>query len=47
MPARPIASGTVSFGLVAIPVKLYATGDEDAVAIHGVLHEGGAITGAG
>ena len=23
MPARPIASGTISFGLVAIPIKLY------------------------
>lgn len=27
MSARAIASGTISFGLVAIPVKLYATGE--------------------
>jgi len=27
MAARPIASGTVSFGLVAIPIKLYSTVD--------------------
>ena len=33
MSARSIASGTVSFGLVTIPVKLYSTG-EPAAGIH-------------
>ena len=33
MSARAMASGTVSFGLVAIPVKLYTTG-ESANSIH-------------
>ena len=27
MSARPIASATVSFGLVSVPVKLYSTAD--------------------
>ena len=30
MPARPIASGNVSFGLVSIPVKLYSTGESSS-----------------
>jgi DNA end-binding protein Ku len=30
MAARPIASGTISFGLVAIPVKMYSTAESDA-----------------
>ena len=33
MAARAIASGTISFGLVTIPVKLYSTG-EPAAGIH-------------
>ncbi|MEO8504720.1 MAG: Ku protein [Acidobacteriota bacterium] len=33
MSARSISSGTISFGLVTIPVKLYSTG-ESAVGIH-------------
>ena len=33
MSARAIASGTISFGLVTIPVKLYSTG-EPAAGIH-------------
>jgi DNA end-binding protein Ku len=33
MSARAISSGTISFGLVTIPVKLYSTG-ESAVGIH-------------
>jgi DNA end-binding protein Ku len=38
MSARPFASGTVSFGLVTIPVKLYSTG-ENAVGIQlNMLH---------
>jgi len=39
MSARPFASGTVSFGLVTIPVKLYSTG-ESAVGIQlNMLHK--------
>ena len=30
MPARPIASGNVSFGLVSIPVKLYSSSDNSS-----------------
>ena len=33
MSARAISNGTISFGLVTIPVKLYSTG-ESAVGIH-------------
>jgi len=39
MSARPFASGTISFGLVTIPVKLYSTG-ESAVGIQlNMLHK--------
>jgi DNA end-binding protein Ku len=39
MSARPYASGTISFGLVTIPVKLYSTG-ESAVGIQlNMLHK--------
>ncbi len=38
MAARPIASGTVSFGLVAIPIKLYSTGDYSASVQLNWLH---------
>ncbi|MGE3526516.1 MAG: Ku protein, partial [Gemmatimonadales bacterium] len=27
MPARPIASATISFGLVSVPVKLYSASE--------------------
>lgn len=38
MSARPFASGTISFGLVTVPVKLYSTG-ESAVGIQlNMLH---------
>jgi DNA end-binding protein Ku len=39
MSARPFASGTISFGLVTVPVKLYSTG-ESAVGIQlNMLHK--------
>jgi DNA end-binding protein Ku len=38
MSARPIASGTISFGLVSIPVKLYAAGDASAGVSFNMLH---------
>lgn len=39
MPARAIASGTVSFGLVAIPIKLYASGESAATISFSMVHE--------
>jgi DNA end-binding protein Ku len=38
MSARPIASGTISFGLVSIPVKLYAAADASAGISFNLLH---------
>ncbi|MBI3932538.1 MAG: Ku protein [Acidobacteria bacterium] len=38
MPARPLASGTVSFGLVSIPVKLFAAGESKAAVSFNLLH---------
>jgi DNA end-binding protein Ku len=38
MSARPIASGTVSFGLVSIPVKLYSAGNSAAGISFNLLH---------
>jgi DNA end-binding protein Ku len=38
MPARPIASGTISFGLVSIPVKLYAATQPSAGVSFNLLH---------
>jgi DNA end-binding protein Ku len=38
MSARPIASGTISFGLVSIPVKLYAAADASAGVSFNMLH---------
>ena len=38
MSARPIASGTISFGLVSIPVKLYAAADASASVSFNMLH---------
>ncbi len=37
--ARPIASGTISFGLVAIPIKLFSTSESDARISLNSLHE--------
>ena len=38
MSARPIASGTISFGLVSIPIKLYAAADASAAVSFNLLH---------
>lgn len=38
MSIRPFASGTVSFGLVTIPVKLYSTGESAAGITLNMLH---------
>ncbi len=38
MAARPIASATLSFGLVSIPVKLYPTGEPAATIRFHLLH---------
>ena len=37
--ARPIASGTISFGLVAIPVKLFSTNESDSRITLNSIHE--------
>ena len=37
--ARPIASGTVAFGLVAIPIKLYSTNQSGAKVSLNYIHE--------
>jgi DNA end-binding protein Ku len=39
MSARPFASGTISFGLVTIPVKLYSTGESAAGISFNMLHK--------
>ncbi len=39
MSLRPFASGTVSFGLVSIPVKLYSTGESAATIQLNMLHK--------
>lgn len=39
MSARPIASGTISFGLVTIPIKLFASTDSAAKISFNQLHE--------
>lgn len=38
MSARPIASGTISFGLVSIPVKVYAASNASAALSFNLLH---------
>ncbi len=38
MSARPIATGTISFGLVSIPIKLYAASDASAGVSFNMLH---------
>ena len=38
MSARPIASGTISFGLVSIPIKLYAAADASGAVSFNLLH---------
>jgi DNA end-binding protein Ku len=39
MPPRALASGTISFGLVAIPVKLYATGESASRVSFSMVHK--------
>ncbi len=39
MGIRPIATGTVSFGLVAIPIKLYSTGESSQTVRFNMIHE--------
>lgn len=39
MSARPFASGTISFGLVTIPVKLYSTGESASGIQFNMLHK--------
>ena len=39
MAARPIASGTISFGLVAIPVKLFSSTESGARLAFNTIHE--------
>jgi DNA end-binding protein Ku len=39
MAARPIASTTISFGLVSVPVKLYATGQAGAKVSFNLVHQ--------
>lgn len=39
MAARPISSTTISFGLVTVPVKLYATGQSGARISFNMIHE--------
>jgi DNA end-binding protein Ku len=38
MTARPFASGTISFGLVTIPIKLYSTGESSSGVQLNMLH---------
>jgi DNA end-binding protein Ku len=38
MPARAIASGTISFGLVSIPVKLYTAASSEQIRFN-MLHK--------
>src|SRR5262249_53000805 len=39
MPPRPIASGTISFGLVSIPVKLFSATQPSAGMSFNLLHK--------
>ena len=39
MSARPIASATVSFGLVSIPMKIYSSGESAAAVRFNYLHD--------
>lgn len=39
MPARSISSATISFGLVAVPVDLYSTGESEAAISFNMLHK--------
>ena len=38
MAARPLSSGTISFGLVTVPVKLYSAAESSAAVSFNMLH---------
>jgi len=40
MPARPIGSATLSFGLVSVPIKLFSTSEAQAAVAFNWLHKG-------
>ncbi len=40
MPARPIGSATISFGLVSVPVKLYSSSESAAAVSFNMVHKG-------
>ena len=40
MPARPIGSATLSFGLVSVPIKLFSTSESQAAVAFNWLHKG-------
>jgi DNA end-binding protein Ku len=40
MSAHSFASGTISFGLISIPVKLYSTGEASAGIQLNMMHKG-------
>lgn len=39
MPARPIGSATISFGLVSVPVSLYSSSESSAAVSFNLLHK--------
>jgi DNA end-binding protein Ku len=39
MPARPIGSATISFGLVSVPVKLYSSSESAATVSFNMVHK--------
>src|SRR5512135_1212909 len=39
MPARPISSATLSFGLVSVPIKLFSTSEAQAAIAFNWLHK--------
>jgi DNA end-binding protein Ku len=39
MPARSIATGTLSFGMVSIPIRMYAAGESSAAISFNLLHD--------
>src|SRR5262245_37802270 len=39
MAARSIGTGTISFGMVSIPIKLYAAGESKAAVSFNLLHD--------
>ena len=38
MAARPLSSGTISFGLVTVPVKLYSAAESSSAVSFNMLH---------